>query len=425
MKHGVIPHSIESEKGVLGSVLLMPSCMDNLSISPEHFYDRRNSRLWEGLMEMRESNKVMDAVTIGEWLKSSGALEAIGGYDYLVELQDETLVPGHSGHYVDAVKKAYNERRRIEVLEDALGAAYRGEDGLEDALSALNCIDVGRDEEIELHQMGEEFISACKEGNVGHFEWWCNEWTAKLGKMSSDLMIFHAPRSTGKTAMMLQWMTECHKSGGRAPLASIEMLKKELVPRFLAHLGQVSTFTMRTRGSVTCDEEAKAKKANEDLRALSFCIRDKGMTIRDIVNWADAENRKKKVDVIFIDNLLSISDGGKSYQSKTIMYDYFIRKLRDLRDLLKVPIIILAHPNADGGVAWSKDCENFADIILYMAEVYEEGVNVNGKQISHIPMRGKHILARLQKNRQGIQPWASLEFIGATQTFRHVQWELE
>ena len=32
----------------------------------------------------------MDAVTIGQWLKEHDALDKVGGYDYLVELQDST-----------------------------------------------------------------------------------------------------------------------------------------------------------------------------------------------------------------------------------------------------------------------------------------------------------------------------------------------
>jgi hypothetical protein len=106
------------------------------------------------------------------------------------------------------------------------------------------------------------------------------------------------------------------------------------------------------------------------------------------------------------------------------MYDDFIRKLRDLRDLLKIPIIILAHPNAEGQVAWSRDVENFADVILYMVEVPLTGIDIRNQHIEkNLDISGKHILAIFQKNRQGISPIASLEFKGDTQTFKHIRWE--
>ena len=166
------------------------------------------------------------------------------------------------------------------------------------------------------------------------------------------------------------------------------------------------------------------KKAIDELRILNLCIRDKSMTITQICAWARSQVREG-VSCIMIDNLLSISDGGVRYQSKTIMYDHFIRELRNLRDSLKVPIILLAHPNEETGrVAWSKDVENFADVILYMANVPYEGIEVNGKHIDYIDdKRGRHVLIKFQKNRQGISPWASLMFQLETQTFEHIKWE--
>ena len=105
------------------------------------------------------------------------------------------------------------------------------------------------------------------------------------------------------------------------------------------------------------------------------------------------------------------------------MYDYFIRKLRDLRDDLNIPIIILAHPNSEGQVAWSRDVENFADVILYLEEVVDI-IEVSGKRImKDYDIMGDHVVAKFQKNRQGLSPIASLSFNKETQTFSHVRWE--
>jgi replicative DNA helicase len=417
------PHSEEAEAGVIGSVLLDPSCMDGLSLKPEEFYDRRHSLLWESLQEMHVSNRPLDAITVMEWLKDKNLLDRVGGHDYLLKLQDDTLVSAHSQHYAGIVSEKARLRSEIDVLSDGLDLAYKGESASDGVLAALSSLLVTDDHDMSLPDLGHKFIDDCKEGTVGHFGWWCHDWTYKLGKMSSDLVILHAPRSTGKTAMMLQWITEAHKAGQNTPLASIEMLKAELVPRFIAHIGQVSTFTMKVRGSITPDEEAKAGSAVSEIRALQFTVRDKGMTIDDIRAWAISENKKRRVDAVFVDNLLSISDGGKQYQSKTIMYDDFIRKFRDLRDVLQVPVIILAHPNKEGGLAWSTDVENFADIIIFLIE--NTGDNIKHKG-GYIPVKhdldGKHIIAKFQKHRQGIRPFAHLDFIGSTQTFRHIGW---
>lgn len=425
------PHDDASERGVLGSVLLDPDCMDNVQLDYSEFYDRRHQTLWEQLCEMRLSNYGMDAITVAAWLKDKGALDKCGGYDYLSTLQESAGVSSHSQHYAGIVREKAKLRAGITTLSEGIDSFYRNEDSADtircDVMSMLASGEVEEDE--EMHVLGEKFLEDCKNGNVGHYSWWCNEWTYKLGKMSSDLVILHAPRSTGKTAMMLQWVTESHRIEQCTPLASIEMLKKELAPRFISNIGQVSTFTMRVRGSVTLDEERKTAEALSEIRSLNLCIRDKAMTIDDIRAWAIKMKNKCESDgvqlgAIYVDNLLSISDGGKNYQSKTIMYDDFIRKFRDLRDILQVPIIVLAHPNQEGGIAWSKDVENFADIILYLYQVPDEGVKIGGKHIEkRHDVDGVHVVGKFQKNRNGIQPVAHLDFVGSTQTFSHLGWE--
>ena len=117
---------------------------------------------------------------------------------------------------------------------------------------------------------------------------------------------------------MLQWMLHLHENKRKAPLASLEMLSSELMPRFISHKGQVNTYRMRARGRTTEDEVTKARLANEQVKCLELRIRDKGMTIDEIRAWAVAE-AKDGADIIFIDNLLCISDGGEKFDSKTVM----------------------------------------------------------------------------------------------------------
>jgi replicative DNA helicase len=418
-----LPVSEESERGVLGSCLLDPTIIGSIQLHEHDFYDPRNQKLWVALNDQYTEGKAMDAITIGSWLQDNNQLELVGGYDRLVELQDAALVSAHSQFYAEGVLKASKLRQEIKALEEGLVVAYDGNSASEGVISSLIRVNVDTQKDLSIEEHGEKFIEDCVNARCGHFGWWCPEWTEKLGKQSSELVLLHAPRSTGKTALMLQWQIAAHMRGDRTPLASIEMLKGELLPRYLAHVGQMDTYRMKVRPiGATEDEAHRARKALKRVAELDLCVRDKGMTIEDIRGWAVAEWREG-AQAIFVDNLLSISDGGKKYDSKTIMYDDFIRKFRDLRDDLQIPIIILAHPNANMEIAWSKDVENFADQIILLANVPQDGIEVNGQTVYHLPLNGTHVIAKFQKNRQGLSPVASLEFNGVTQTFKHIQWE--
>ena len=419
------PNDRSSERALLGSILLDPdNAMSKINIVSNDFYDKRHQTLFNLLMEMYKNNSPMDMVTIRNYIKDNKKLSDIGGEKYLVALQSTAIIPAHVNHYQSIVNRKSNRRKLIEIHQKALDDAYDDKDTSDEVMRALACMKLEIQDDRTIDVLTEEWLEKCEQGKIGHMNWWCKKWDTFLGLLSQELMIFHAPRSTGKTALMLQWIIQAHRQQHRTPLASIEMLKQELCGRFVSHIGQVNSYTMRTRGMITDNERTKSKEAIEELKSLGLCIRDKSMTIDQICAWARSEVTKG-VSCIFIDNLLSISDGGKQYQSKTIMYDHFIRELRSLRDSLSVPIILLAHPNEETGrVAWSKDVENFADIILYMANVPYEGVEING---THIPQEvehtRKHVLLKFQKNRQGISPTASAMFDMNHQTFEHLRWE--
>lgn len=428
MSAKILPHSQEAEDAVIGSVLLSPSVMDGIDIKPEDFYNRQNAIIWESFLDMRSKCISIDPITLSEHLKSSNSLDKIGGYPRIDELQSSVLVPNHSQHYAESVLKRSVARSEIGILQDGLTIAYKGESASTAVLSALTSIGNHKADDFDIDVHAQNFVDQCNSGEVGHLKWWCEEWTQKLGKLSTELVILHAPRSTGKTALMLQWITETHRDGKVSPLVSIEMLKRSLAPRFIANIGQVSTFAMKSRGFVTLTEQGKSDDAIKEIRALDIRVREDEASIDDIFQYAISENNRKKLDAIWVDNLLCINDGGKQYQSKTIMYDYFIKKFRELRNVLQVPVFILAHPNADGNIAWSKDVENIADVIIYLEQVQDEGVKLreSGKIIEQNTfVKGKHVLAKFQKSRDGIQPVASLDFVGSTQTFSHIGWEFD
>jgi replicative DNA helicase len=126
------PHSDEAERGVLGSILLDPQgaldkCLAK-RLGADCFYDPRHQALFEQMVDMSQANMPMDAITIGEWLKGHNALGKVGGYDYLVQLQDSTLVPSHVEYYCDIVMDKRLYRLLIEQSSEIVDAAYRGED---------------------------------------------------------------------------------------------------------------------------------------------------------------------------------------------------------------------------------------------------------------------------------------------------------
>jgi len=418
------PHSKESEAAVLGSMLLDPQgVMPKLSLEDNDFYFVQHRLLYNYLQIMYVKNMTMDMITIRNYLQDNNVLDSIGGEEYLLDIQDSVIVPSHVKHYQSKVKECSDLRVEIDILEKGLTKAYEGESCTDQVMSSLIRRTTDDSDSQSIYDLGKEWIEKVESGNTGHLNWWCSEWDIHLSKLSSEVCIIHAPRSTGKTAWLLQYICYLHQQGLKCSFASIEMIKQELLPRLIAHLGQVNTYTMRTRGFITENEKIKSQQANVQLKDLNLRVKDGSMNIMQLRAWALSE-KKQGADAIFIDNLLCINDGGRNYVNRTAMYDYFIQQIIDLRNDIKIPIFLLAHPNADQGISYSKNIENLCDIIVYLHTVPNEGIDVNGCTIEQrYDICGDHVVAKFQKNRQGLSPVASLEFDKNTQTFKHLAWE--
>src|SRR5262245_53840467 len=82
------PRNLDAEKAVLGSILLMPSVCDDVSliVRSDDFYDDANRKLFEHLQAMHDANRRIDMTLLVERLRSSGDYEILGGAPYLAEI---------------------------------------------------------------------------------------------------------------------------------------------------------------------------------------------------------------------------------------------------------------------------------------------------------------------------------------------------
>ena len=157
----IIPHSEEAERGVLGSIMLKPDILDGIGLCREEFYDRRHQELFGQMDDMNRANVGMDAITIAEWLKDKNAIDKCGGYDYLIQIQNGTLVPSHSEHYAKIVTEKAEYRRHIDIGNKLCESAYKSEDGSDDAMVGLMEKVASADSEVPLDVLANQFIDDC------------------------------------------------------------------------------------------------------------------------------------------------------------------------------------------------------------------------------------------------------------------------
>jgi replicative DNA helicase len=122
------PYSEEAERGVLGSALIdsekvFELCSDN-RISADSFYVPAHRHLFEQLLEMTQTGKPVDLLTVGEYLKQNNRLDSVGGYVFLEGLIDSTPTSAHAEYYIGFVRQKHLLRSIIEEATETIDRCY-------------------------------------------------------------------------------------------------------------------------------------------------------------------------------------------------------------------------------------------------------------------------------------------------------------
>lgn len=75
------PHSLDAEKGVIGSMILDPRVIDQVAtiVQADHFYADANQRLFRHLVSMYQARRPIDIELLRNALRAAGEYDAIGG----------------------------------------------------------------------------------------------------------------------------------------------------------------------------------------------------------------------------------------------------------------------------------------------------------------------------------------------------------
>jgi len=142
----VPPSSVDAEQSVLGGILLSPDSFDTVDaiLHVDDFYRRDHRLIYDGIIEVRANGAIPDAVTVAEWLESSGHADIVSP-SYLIELASNTPSAANIAAYANIVKEKSNLRRLIEAGTEIVnyGFAPDGQDAASvyhRSLSAITAI---------------------------------------------------------------------------------------------------------------------------------------------------------------------------------------------------------------------------------------------------------------------------------------------
>lgn len=136
-----LPHSDDTERAVLGAMLISRSSIDTAAalLAPEDFYRPANTYIWSAIVDLWADGAIPDAVLVSERLNRAGLLEAVGGAATVVALHGEAPAQALSGrieHHCEIITDLARRRRIIQTALEAVETARHGID-IDQAITSL------------------------------------------------------------------------------------------------------------------------------------------------------------------------------------------------------------------------------------------------------------------------------------------------
>jgi replicative DNA helicase len=397
-----LPANIEAERSILGAILL-----DNLAynqaaehLKPEDFLLDSHRRIYSRMMDLAESSRAIDHLTLAEELQRHAEFESIGGYAYISGLLDGVPDRPSIEHYIKIVRDKVMLRGIISISTAAIARASDQSDLAEDVLNdteaqifQLSEKRIGRGfmgvQEIVRESFGS--IDALLQrgqritGLATHFD---ELDSITCGLQRSDLVIIAARPSMGKTAFAMNIAENAAIEDQKTvAVFSLEMSKEALLQRMLCSVAKVDSHKFRT-GSLWQDDTRKVQRAMEKLAQAPIFIDDTpGIAVGEMRAKARRLKQSKgALDLIVVDYLQLMSGGGKRYENRTQEVSAISRGLKALAKELAVPVVALSQlsraPESRGGdhrpqlsdLRESGSIEQDADIVMFIfrEEVYRQ-----------------------------------------------------
>ena len=131
------PQSIDSEKAVLGSIMLRKDAMHEVEdlINPDSFYAEKHKKIFQAMLDLSMKNEPIDMLSLSTKLGEQKLLDGIGGNQYLAEIVNVVPSSTNVKHYAEIVQKKYILRSLIDAADYVSELAFEeGDDHMDDIL---------------------------------------------------------------------------------------------------------------------------------------------------------------------------------------------------------------------------------------------------------------------------------------------------
>jgi replicative DNA helicase len=432
------PQSLDSEKAVLGSIMLRPSALFDIAdvIAPDSFYAEKHRIIYQAMLDLSIKNEPIDLLSLSNKLEEKMQLEQIGGRTYLTELVNMVPSSTNAKHYGEIVHKKYTFRNLIDASDYIADLAFESTDEeldnvLDQAEKKLFGITSSPKTQKfttlkkTLSEAWEELekLHESKADLRGIPTGYKDLDNMLAGFQRSDLIILAARPSMGKTTLALDIARNAAVLHNvPVGIFSLEMSAQQLATRLLSAESRVNSWNLRT-GKLSTDQEfSKIRDSLDKLAKAPIYIDDQaGNAISKMRAAARRLKSEHGLGLIIVD-YLQLMTTSKNYDSMVNQVTEISRSLKQLARELDVPVLALSQLSraveSRGGKPRLSDLrdsgsiEQDADVVMFIHREDKYNENSDRPNIAEI---------LIEKHRNGPVGKVDLYFDEKTTSFLSIE----
>nr|WP_314462808.1 replicative DNA helicase [uncultured Clostridium sp.] len=376
----ILPHSIEAEQSVIGSMLMDRDAIIAASeiVTAGDFYQHQYGVMFEAMLELFNENLPVDLITLQNRLKEKDVPPEVSSLEFVRDIITTVPTSANVKSYARIVRDKAVLRRLIKINEDIANTCYAGKEPLENILASTektifdllqnrNSGDFVPIRQVAMNVLEKIEEASKNQGTVTGIPTGFIDLDYKTsGLQPSDFVLIAARPSMGKTAFVLNLVDHIAvKKGLPAMVFSLEMSKEQLVNRMLAMESNVDSQKLRTGTLSDSDWDAVVEGIGVIGNSKLIIDDTPGISIMELRSRCRKMKLEYGLSIVIIDYLQLMSGSGKGGENRQQEISEISRSLKALARELSAPVIALSQ--------LSRACETRPDHRPMLSDLRESG----------------------------------------------------
>ncbi len=412
----VLPHNKEAEMAVLGSMILDREAIGDVSLvlRAQDFYTSSHRQVYSELIKLYEKSIDFDLLILKEEMEKSGAIEKIGGTEYLITLAEKVHSSANAEYYARIVRDKASQRNLIQAATEIINEARGNPEDIgrlldEAEQKIFKIAEMGQRSDTESIQ--ELLKAALKKidnlqlnegGRITGLPTRYPDLDDLLdGLHPAELLVLAARPSMGKTSLALNIADNVAALGKSGVLLfSCEMAREQIAQNMLCANARIDAHRMR-RGELNDSDWNELPRAADRLSSAPIFIDDTpGLSLLALRAKARRLCARHDIKLLIVDymQLLTL---GRYAENRQMEITFISQGLKHLARELNIPVLALSQLNrsvdsrADKhplmvDLRESGSIEQDADAVLFLyRDEYYKGTSPENKNKAEVQI-AKH-----------------------------------